>query len=181
MYCKKCGKQIEDSSKFCEFCGASFSDESQQVEPMKVQSESPQQNYPPPQQGYAPQQGYVPQNVRGGVTELVLGIISIIMSGIIFFQSCAVGLGNAILENEDDSGSAGIMVAIFIFIGGIVGMATRKSDGKGGAITAGVFYLIASLIGFSAAGGFGDLKIYAVISLIFGAVLIWAAISRKKG
>jgi hypothetical protein len=29
MYCKKCGKQIEDDSRFCEYCGASFTGGSQ--------------------------------------------------------------------------------------------------------------------------------------------------------
>ena len=43
MYCTKCGKQIEDGSKFCEFCGASFTNYIQGAQ--AVQSTPP--NVPP--------------------------------------------------------------------------------------------------------------------------------------
>jgi hypothetical protein len=29
MYCRNCGKQIEDDSRFCEYCGASLANDSQ--------------------------------------------------------------------------------------------------------------------------------------------------------
>jgi hypothetical protein len=212
MFCKKCGKQIEDNSKFCDYCGASTADESNQVQQGQIQGESPRQNYPPQQgyvqqqpgpvqqQGYAQQQpspvqqqgyvqqqpGYVqqpgypsPQNTRGGVTELVLGIISIVLSVIIFIQSILVGIGEAIFDSDSGGGGTGIVVSIFALIAGIVGLATRKSDGKGGAITAGVLYFLAALIGFSGAGDFSDLIFYAVILLIFGAVFIVSAVKRN--
>jgi hypothetical protein len=40
MYCTKCGKQIEDGSRFCEFCGASLTNDSQETQ--GVQSVPPQ-------------------------------------------------------------------------------------------------------------------------------------------
>ena len=181
MFCKKCGKQIEDDSRFCEYCGARMTEESQPMEPTKVQSESSQRNYPPPQQGSVQNQGHFPTTKeRGGVAELVVGIISIILSAFIIFQSCIAGIGNALTDNEDGGGASGAVIAICMLIGGIVGMATRKSEGKGGAITSAGFYLITSLIGFTGAGSFKDLKVYAVIGLIFAVIFIWAAFSRKK-
>ena len=37
MFCSKCGKQIEDSSKFCVFCGTRFADVPQQQSPPQYQ------------------------------------------------------------------------------------------------------------------------------------------------
>ncbi len=112
-------------------------------------------------------------------TKLVLGIISMVLFIFITFQSCATGLGNALEGNETDtSGSAGLFLAIFILIAGIVGVATRKS--KGGGITAGVFYIVASIIGFANLGTFGDLVIWSVMSLIFGIVYILGSVLIKK-
>jgi hypothetical protein len=186
MYCEKCGKQIEDNSKFCDYCGASIANESEQVQPGRIQGESPGQHYPP-QQGYAQQQpapvqqqGYPPpQNTREGITELVLGIISIILSVLIFIQSYLVEFSEAIFNRDSGSGTTGIFVSIFVLVAGIAGIATRKSEDIGGAIAAGVLCISAAIIGFSGAESFSDLNIYAVILLIFGAAFIVAAAIRN--
>jgi hypothetical protein len=47
MYCKNCGKQIEDGSKFCEFCGASFTNESQGTQGVQCAQPSVLPNVPP--------------------------------------------------------------------------------------------------------------------------------------
>ena len=66
------------------------------------------------------------------VWKLVSGILSMILFVLVAFQSCAVGLSNALEENDEVSGSAGIIVAVLMLAGGIVSVATRKSQGKGG-------------------------------------------------
>ena len=57
MYCTKCGKQIEDGSKFREFCGASLTNDSQRTQ--GVQSAPPYvpPNMPPPNVPPIMQQG----------------------------------------------------------------------------------------------------------------------------
>ena len=50
----------------------------------------------------------------------VIGIISIVLFFIVGFQSCAAGLGNAIQNNNEASGSAGIILAFFMLIAGII-------------------------------------------------------------
>ena len=65
--------------------------------------------------------------------KLVSGILSIILFVFVSFQSCAAGIGNALSENGESSGSAGIIVAIMLLTGGIVSIATRKG-GKGGNV-----------------------------------------------
>ena len=62
--------------------------------------------------------------------KLVSGILSIVLFFMVAFQSCAAGLGNALAENGEVSGSAGIIVAIMLLVGGIVSIVTRNG-GKG--------------------------------------------------
>jgi len=107
--------------------------------------------------------------------KLIIGIISIVLFIIIIFQSCASGVVNVIDGNtEDASAGAGMFLGFTMLVAGIVGLATRKS--KGGGITAGVFYLIAALIGFISLGTFTDLIVWSVLSLIFGVLFIIGSI-----
>jgi hypothetical protein len=111
--------------------------------------------------------------------KLIIGIISIVFFIIIMFQSCAVGVVNALESNaEDTSGGAGVLLAFAMLIAGIVGVATRKS--KGGGITAGVFYVISALIGFANLGTYGDLIVWSVLALAFGALFIIGSVTMKK-
>ena len=88
--------------------------------------------------------------------KLVSGILSIVLFVVVSFQSCAAGLGNALSENGESSGSGGILVAILMLSGGIVSIATKKSKGKGGNIALIVLFGLAALIGFGFAGSFAD-------------------------
>jgi len=112
-------------------------------------------------------------------TKLVIGIFSMVFFIFIVLQSCAAGVANALIgDTEDNSGSGGIFVALFMLIGGIVGVVTRK-EVKGGYF-AGVAYLLAAIIGFSSLGTFADLVIWSSISLIFAAVFIFSGLLKKK-
>ena len=111
-------------------------------------------------------------------TKLILGIISIILFLLISFQSCAAGLGNALTNSGEVSGTAGIMLAFCMLISGIVGICTRKS--KGGGITAGIFYLFGGLLGITNYGHFSDLAIWSVLCFIFGIVFIFGSLRMKK-
>jgi len=113
-------------------------------------------------------------------TKLVLGIISIVLFAIIALQSCAAGVGNALAENGEVSGSAGFLLAVCMLIAGIVGIATRNSKGRGGAFTAGGFYLAGAIIGAANVGSYADLMIWSVLSAIFGIVFIVGTILSKK-
>ena len=112
-------------------------------------------------------------------TKTIIGIISMVLFVFITIQSCATGLSNALDDNlTDTSGAAGFFLALLMLIAGIVGVSTKNS--KGGGITAGVFYLVAALIGFINLGTFGDLVIWSVLSLCFGLVFIIGSVVKKK-
>lgn len=108
--------------------------------------------------------------------KLVSGILSIVLFFMVAFQSCAAGLGNALSENGEVSGSAGIIVAIMLLVGGIVSIATRNG-GKGGCIAIIILYGIGSLFGYTLAGSFADLTIWATWCLI---CVILAIVSLVK-
>lgn len=109
--------------------------------------------------------------------KLIIGIISIVLCFFVLFQSCAAGIGNAIAENGETSGSSGLVVAILMLVAGIVGLCTRKS--RGGGITTGVFYAVAGFVGISNYGSYSDLMIWAILCFVFAAVFIIGSITMK--
>jgi len=112
--------------------------------------------------------------------KLVLGILCIIFSVIITFQSLLAGLSNALQENGEVSGSAGIILSIAMLASGIVMLATRKSEGKGGAIASGIMLLLAGLLGLLLAGSYGDLNIWSGFAIIVAAVNLIPLFVKKK-
>lgn len=112
------------------------------------------------------------------IWKLVSGILSCVLFLLVTFQSCAAGMSNALEDNGEISGSVGLLVAVIMLTGGIVSIATRKSDGKGGNIALIVLFGLAALIGFANYGTYSDLAIWsgwclvnailAVISIIMG-------------
>nr|DAH47820.1 MAG TPA: hypothetical protein [Caudoviricetes sp.] len=111
--------------------------------------------------------------------KLVSGILSIVLCFFVIFQSCAAGLGNALAANGEVSGSAGVLVAIMLLAGGIVAIATRNANGKGGNIALIVLNSIGAIMGYTMSGSYKDLKIWATWCLIC-AVLAVVAIAKTK-
>lgn len=111
--------------------------------------------------------------------KLVSGILSIILFVLVTFQSCAAGIGNALEENSEVSGSAGLIVAIMLLAGGIVSIATRKGT-KGGNIALIVLFGLGALIGFTMAGSYSDLKIWASWCLINAILALVSIIKGNK-
>ena len=114
------------------------------------------------------------------VWKLVSGILSIILFVVVSFQSCAAGVANALEANGESSGTAGIMVAIFMLAGGIVSIATRKSQGKGGNIALIILFGLAALIGFANYGSYSDLAIWSGWCLINAVLAVVAMITGKN-
>lgn len=103
---------------------------------------------------------------------------------IIFFvvtlQSCAAGVVNALEENGGSSGSIGFICGLLILTGGIVSVATRKSEKKGGNIALIILFGLCAIIGLTGYGNYSDLVIWSVWALINVAVAVVGLIRRKK-
>lgn len=111
--------------------------------------------------------------------KLVSGILSIILFIVVAFQSCAVGVGNSLAENGEVSGSAGLIVAIMMLVGGIVSIAT-KNGGKGGNIALIILFGIGAATGYMMAGSYKDLIIWASWCLICTILAVVAMIKKSK-
>jgi Ca2+/Na+ antiporter len=110
--------------------------------------------------------------------KLVSGILSIVLSVLVLFQSCAAGLSNTLSENGEIGGSAGLIVAILLLAGGITSIATRKG-GKGGSIALIVLFAIAALVGFTCAGSYSDLLIWSGWCLICAVVALISILKKS--
>ena len=110
--------------------------------------------------------------------KLVSGIISIVLSVFVVFQSMMARLANALEANEQSSGSAGLVVSICMLCGGIVSIVSRKNNSKGTNIALIILFGLATLTGFILAGNYTDLYIWSVWCLINAAIAI---ISLRKG
>ena len=111
--------------------------------------------------------------------KLVAGILSIILFVVVTFQSCAAGVVNAIENDGGTSGSVGVMVAILMLAGGIVSIASRKSEGKGGNIALVILFGVAALFGFIGYGNYSDLVIWSAWCLINAVLAVVALVKRK--
>lgn len=114
------------------------------------------------------------------IWKLVSGILSIILFVLVSFQSCAAGVANALEDNGEISGTAGILVAILMLAGGIVSIATRNSKGKGGNIALIVLFGLAALIGFCNYGSYSDLAIWSGWCLLNAILAVVAMLTGKK-
>lgn len=108
----------------------------------------------------------------------VAGIISIVLFVLVSFQSCAAGLGNAISNNNEASGSAGLILAVCMLIAGIIALISKYS--KGMTITSIVFYVLGGILGLANVGSFKDLQIWSILSLIFAGLLIIHIVRNKE-
>ncbi|MGX7243505.1 hypothetical protein ACWOC1_01500 [Enterococcus quebecensis] len=95
-------------------------------------------------------------------TKLVIGVISIILSLLLLFQSSIAELVNDIENKAETDRITGMLLAFSLLVAGIVAITTKNSSGNGNFIAAG-FYI---------AGGYGNLYIWTVLSIIFGAVFV---------
>jgi Ca2+/Na+ antiporter len=114
------------------------------------------------------------------VWKLVSGILSCILFVLVAFQSCAAGVANTLEDNGEASGSGGIILACLMLAGGIVSIATKNSEKNGGNIALIVLFGLAALIGFSTAGSYADLNIWAVWCLINAVLAIVAIVKGGK-
>ncbi len=111
--------------------------------------------------------------------KLVSGIISIVLFAFVMFQSCAAGVSNSLEENGEVGGSAGFIVAVMLLAAGIVSIVTRKGS-KGGNIALIILYGLGALCGFTMAGSYSDLNIWAGWCLICAVIAVVALVKMKK-
>lgn len=114
------------------------------------------------------------------IWKLVSGILSIILAVFVLFQSMIAGMANTLSENGEVGGTAGLLVAILMLVGGIVSIIVRKSVKTNGNIALIVLFLLATIIGLTSAGSYGDLYIWSIWCLINGILACVSLMKIKK-
>lgn len=113
--------------------------------------------------------------------KLILGILSMVLFLLVAFQSCAAGIGNAMTNNGESSGTFGFLVALNLLITGIIAVAARKSVSKTPWIISAVLlwlnYFYAKMFG----GSYADLAIWGFLSFALGVFYLFSAVQSKKG
>ena len=115
--------------------------------------------------------------------KLVSGILCIILFSVVIFQSCAAGLSNAMEGSGEMSGTAGIFLAIMMLTGGIVSIATRKTNGRGSNIALIILFGLASIVGYVGKGSFSDLGIWAgwcLLNVLFAIISLFKKDKKKE-
>lgn len=108
----------------------------------------------------------------GDVPRLVISIMALVLSMVVLFQACAAGTYNVLSESDDLGGTAGFIVALLVIAAGVVGIATRRSEGNKGMLVTAVLFLFAALIGFMNSAVFQDLMVWGILFTLFGLFFI---------
>ena len=75
--------------------------------------------------------------------KLVIGVLSIVLTMVVLFQSCAATVGDALANEGGTSGGVGMAVALLMLVAGIVAIAARNS--RGGSIFCIIAYALAGV------------------------------------
>lgn len=115
--------------------------------------------------------------------KLVSGLFSIIAFVYLAYQSYLISLASAFINSDDLSGSAGLIVAGLMLIGGITSIATRKDTDESGNVALIMLFGAAAYIGYVYSEDFGDLYIWAsccVCNVLFAILAIFMNVQADK-
>lgn len=148
--CPECGKEISDISEKCINCGFPLE---QAEEDFSIEWIEPKNEM--------------------STARLIIGIVMLVFSIPVLFQSCAAGIFNSIKNNGGMDGTIGLLVSWGMIVFGIIAIATwRTTSHNFLAVMSVLSCLIFIYCSFIYDGIFGDLVIwgclFAVYSIFFG-------------
>lgn len=109
---------------------------------------------------------------------LVSGILSIVLTLIVFFQSNIVAMFGG---NNNTEGGAGIIFALLLLTGGITSIATHKSITKGSKVALFLLFGIGAIIAITSSNIYKDLLIWGVWSAICAVFALFGKVKNAKG
>ena len=113
--------------------------------------------------------------------KLIIGVLMMVFFIMIAFQSCAAGLYNMLSDNGESSGMFGLVSGLLLVSAGIVGVATRKSAKRGGALAVTVMTWLVFLFSRIGAGTYTDLQVWGILAFVAGCIYLFSVMRTKKG
>lgn len=114
------------------------------------------------------------------IPRLVLGLISLLLSLFIVFQSFAAGIFNALSANGEVSGTAGFLLACMMLVAGILTLCLKKRVSAPAFLVPAGFYLAGAVIAAANAGSYGDLKIWSAAAALAGSLHLFFFFKIKE-
>ena len=114
------------------------------------------------------------------VGRLVIGVILLILSLFILFQSCAAGVVNAMESSSDFGGTAGFFVAVLMIATGVIAICTRNTRSKAGPGVCTGLLALAAIIGFCNSAVYEDLVVWSVVNIAFAIVFLICVIKTRR-
>ena len=117
------------------------------------------------------------------IWKLVSGIISIVLSAVVVYQSRAASIIDRIANNLFDvgsySGTVGYIVAVLMVAGGIISIVNRKGN-KIGDISAAAIFGIAAILGYTMGGIYKDLIIWSTWCIVCAIIAIISFVRKPE-
>ena len=162
--CPECGKEISDKSTSCPNCGCPVSVPKESdvfLDAKKFNKESKKIKKDSGGKG------------ESGTARMTFGIILIVLSFIVGFQSCAAGMVNALESGSGNDGMIGFFTWIVMIVCGIVSITTRRTRSPKTPLIIGIILLVYGyLIGFMYNGIFKDLQIWGWLLMVGSLIYI---------
>ena len=114
------------------------------------------------------------------VGRLVIGVILLILSLFVLFQSCAAGVVNTMESSSDFGGTAGFFVAVLMIATGVIAICTRNTKSKAGPGVCTGLLALAAIIGFCNSAVYEDLVVWSVVNVAFAIVFLICAIKTRR-
>lgn len=158
--CPGCGKAISDKADNCPNCGYPVKEDSEYSN-LYTSSNAFTKKQNRINSGKTNETGY------SSTGRMIVGIIFIVLSAAVLFQSCAAGMVNALGGGSGSDGLIGTFTALIMIIVGIISITTRKTDNPKIPLILGIITIVYGfLIGYMYDGIFKDLKFYGWLMII---------------
>lgn len=109
--------------------------------------------------------------------KLWFSVFTLVLSPILLFRSCTMGITNIFKENNSLSGTAGFLLTVCFIAGAVAGLRSRRS--RSSAVWAAVLYALGGIIGMKGADHFADLRIWSVLSTVLAIFYLCCAYSMR--
>ena len=110
------------------------------------------------------------EDIGGFIMKKAIGVVTIMLFLVVEFNSCAVNLANSLGGIKKVDGTAGMILGLFMLVGGIISLCSKVYRGR--IIAAIIFYCAAGVIGYYNINSYHEIKIWMLFNAGFAVMLL---------